>query len=211
MPTMDVGFSLEITVVEANARDRRGIELVLTSWGHRIIGLAESAEVAFDLIRKRKPEVALVGMDLSDAGGFRLVRRLLALDPRLGVVLVPRHASTDELEEALACGARGIVLRSGAAAELASAVAIVGAGGKYVSPGAERQASALAQLGVLSRRERELLQLLAHGLTGSQAAVRLAVSRDAVRADLRNAMRKLRARTRVHAVAIAIKRQEIWS
>jgi DNA-binding CsgD family transcriptional regulator len=64
---------------------------------------------------------------------------------------------------------------------------------------------------VLSKREREVLQLLADGMTGVQAAVRLAVAPETVRTHVRNAMRKLRARTRVQAVTLALKRHEIWS
>lgn len=145
-PQPEVGAAgaapLEITIVEANAADRRGTELVLRSWGHHVIGRAESSDVAFDLIGQRRPQVALVGMDVPDAGGIQLVRRLIAADPGLGVVLVFGQSSTDELDEAMACGARGIVLRCGAAAELAHAVVIVGAGGTYFAPAAERRARA---------------------------------------------------------------------
>jgi DNA-binding NarL/FixJ family response regulator len=203
--------ALEIAVVDANATQRHDTELVLRSWGHRVVARAGSPEAAFEVIAKRWPHVALVGVDLSDASGIRLVRRLLAVNPGLGVVLVLGRSSAHELEDAMACGARGITLRSGEVAELASALAIVGAGGRYVAPSVERRVQALAQLRVLSKPEREVLQLLADGVTGAQAAIQLAASPETVRNHIRNAMRKLRARTRVHAVTIALKRREIWS
>jgi DNA-binding NarL/FixJ family response regulator len=130
---------LEITVVDGSADDRHGTELVLRSWGHRVIGRAASAESALDAIGKRRPQVALVAMELSDGSGMQLVRRLLAADPGLGVVLMLGQPNRQEMEEAMACGARGIVLRTGLVAELASAIAIVAAAGRYISPSVERR------------------------------------------------------------------------
>jgi DNA-binding NarL/FixJ family response regulator len=155
--------------------------------------------------------VALVGGDLADGSGIQLVHRLLAASSDLGVVLVLERPSADELEDAAGSGARGILLRSGDVSELATAVAIVAEGGRYVSPEVERRVRTLTEQSVLSPSEREVLQLLADGMTGVQAAVRLAVPPETVRSHVRDAMRKLRARTRAQAVALAIKRHEIWS
>ena len=65
------------------------------------------------------------------------------------------------------------------------------------------------RIGVLSPREREVLDLLAQGLTGEQVATRLSLSPETVRTHVRNAMDKLEAHTRVHAVAIALRQGEI--
>jgi DNA-binding CsgD family transcriptional regulator len=62
---------------------------------------------------------------------------------------------------------------------------------------------------VLSKREREVLQLLAHGATGERASALLTLSPETVRTHIRNARRRLGARTRVHAVAIALENDEI--
>ena len=62
---------------------------------------------------------------------------------------------------------------------------------------------------VLSRREREILGLLASGMNGAAIARELMISSETVRTHVRNAMRKLAARTRVHAVTLALKRHEI--
>jgi len=70
-------------------------------------------------------------------------------------------------------------------------------------------AESVAVARVLSPREREVLDLLANGLTGEEAAVRLSLSPETIRTHIRNAMGKLGARTRVHAVAIAMRRGEI--
>ncbi|MEA2387573.1 MAG: hypothetical protein QOG41_346 [Thermoleophilaceae bacterium] len=119
-------------VVDADPRDCRRIELVVRSWGHPVVGCAGGAQAALDVIEKQRPRVALVGMDLLDAAGSLLVRQLLAADPALGVVLVLGESSADALHEAMASGARGIMLRSGPVADLASGI-VTAAEGEYVA------------------------------------------------------------------------------
>ena len=63
--------------------------------------------------------------------------------------------------------------------------------------------------GTLSPREREVLELLAKGLTGEEAATQLSLSPETIRTHVRNAMDKLEANTRVHAVALALRQGEI--
>jgi DNA-binding NarL/FixJ family response regulator len=202
---------LEIAIADGSPTDRHRTDLVLASWGHSVIGRAATSAAALDMVSRRRPQVALVGRDLADISGIQLVHRLLAASSDLGVVLVLERPSADELEDAAGSGARGILLRSGDVSELATAVAIVAEGGRYVSPEVERRVRTLTEQSVLSPSEREVLQLLADGMTGVQAAVRLAVPPETVRSHVRDAMRKLRARTRAQAVALAIKRHEIWS
>jgi DNA-binding CsgD family transcriptional regulator len=86
----------------------------------------------------------------------------------------------------------------------------VGGGARYLAPSIEGLVARQRHLGsVLSKRQREVLQLLAHGMTGVQASKHLTVSPETVRTHLRNAMLKLGARTRVHAVTIAVAQREI--
>jgi DNA-binding NarL/FixJ family response regulator len=112
-----------IVVVDADPTDRHRMALLLKSWGHQVVGRAEGAKSAFAVIGTRRPQVAVIGMPLLDAGGMELVQGLLSADPGLGIVLVLGQVSTREIDEAMASGARRIVLRGGGAAELASAVA----------------------------------------------------------------------------------------
>jgi DNA-binding NarL/FixJ family response regulator len=125
-------------VVHADASECHRIGLVLQSWGHRVVGRAGSSATALDVLGTAAPQVALVGMNLLDANGSRLVRELLAADPGLGVVLVLGQSSADARKEAIASGARGLALRSGQVADLASAVATVGEGGRHFAPRVNR-------------------------------------------------------------------------
>ena len=84
--------------------------------------------------------------------------------------------------------------------------------GSYVDPALKPlllARSTTERIGVLSPREREVLDLLAQGLNGEDAATRLVISSETVRTHVRNAMNKLEAHTRAHAIVIALRQGEI--
>jgi DNA-binding NarL/FixJ family response regulator len=201
----------EVLLVDGNCLLRKGTELLLRSWGHRVIGSASDAQTAFGMIVRRRPEIAVVDMDLPDGTGAELVRRAFAADRSPAVVLHLADPSRPALEEALNCGARAVVLRSAQPEELFSAVEVAGNGGFYVSPELMHMASngGPASGYVLSKREREVLELLAEGHNGRETSQLLVLSPETVRTHVRNAMKKLGARTRVHAVTMAAKQDEI--
>jgi DNA-binding NarL/FixJ family response regulator len=198
---------LDLVLIDANRTPRKGTELLLRSWGHHVTGTADAALSGCELIRTRRPHVALVDFGLP--GGADLVLRAAAAFG-VRVVLCLEEPGRRELDEALSCDAGGLVLNSGDPDELRQAVREVGGGARYVAPSIEGLAARHRHLGsVLSKRQREVLQLLAHGMTGVQASKHLTVSPETVRTHLRNAMLKLGARTRVHAVTIAVAQREI--
>jgi DNA-binding NarL/FixJ family response regulator len=105
-------------------------------------------------------------------------------------------------------GARGYALKEGTPSELTTALTMVAEGGTYVDPRLHpallsRRATQTQKS--LSKREREIMDLLAQGLTGEQVAERLYLSPETIKTHIRNAMSKLEANTRVHAIAIALR------
>jgi DNA-binding NarL/FixJ family response regulator len=149
-----------------------------------------------------------VDIRLGEDDGIALTRALLAGDPERRVVLYTGSADEELLFSGLDSGARGYALKDGSPRELVEALALVAEGGSYVDP---RQRPALLsrrsteRLPSLSGREREILDLLAQGLTGEAVAEQLVLSAETVKTHIRNAMGKLEAHTRVHAVAIALR------
>lgn len=202
--------TVSVVVVDDHVALRRGMELLLRREGYHVVGTADDAEQAEQLILRRRPDVALVDLSLPGENGADLTRRLLEHEPDLRIILYTGSADEDELLDGLHAGAAGFALKSGDPNELKAAIRTVAEGGDYIDPRLTpllRRAAPGRKL--LSPREREILELLAHGLSGEDAAKQLYLSSETVRTHVRNAMAKLDASTRVHAVALAMQRGEI--
>ena len=203
---------IRLIVVEDHQAMRQGLELLLGRQGCVVVGSAGRADDAWTLIRERRPDVAVIDVNLPDESGVALARRLLAEDPELGLLLYTGAEDRKTVSEALDCGARGFAVKAGPPTELIDAIRVIARGGTYLDPRlksllGDRPAAGTA--GRLSEREREVLDLLAKGLTGEDAAERLFLSPLTVRTHVRNAMQKLQAHTRVHAITLALQRGEI--
>lgn len=202
---------LNVVIVDDHVALRRGMELLLRRSGLHVVGTADDAEQAEQLILRRRPDVAVVDLALPGENGAALTRRLLALEPELRIILYTGSGDEEELLDGLDAGAAGFALKSGDPEELQEAIRIVAEGGEYLDP---RLTPLLMRKGngktrVLSPREREILGLLSQGLNGEDAAEKLFLSPETIRTHVRNAMSKLNASTRVHAVALALQRGEI--
>ena len=139
--------------------------------------------------------------------GIWLTRRLCE-GVGQAVVLYTGSADEDVLFSGLDSGARGFALKDGTPDELMEALNAVAEGGTYVDirlrPALLSRRST-ERHPALSPREREIMDLLAQGLNGEQVAERLVLSSETVKTHIRNAMTKLEATTRVHAIAIALR------
>lgn len=205
---------LNVVLVEDHVAVLKGVERMLRQEGHSVIGRADHAQVGFDLIVRRRPDVAIVDLALPDGTGAELTERVLADAPDLGVVIYTGVEDREVLVNALHCGARGFVLKAGSADELLTAVDEVGHGGSYVDPRLNPiilDRDTTERISILTPREREILHLVAQGLTGEAIAKRLFIAPETVRTHLRNSSTKLEARTRAHAIAIALRQGEITS
>lgn len=201
---------INVLLVEDHLAVRKGLELVLRGAGFSVVGQAETAAEGLRLFKAGRPHVAIVDVGLADADGSELAAEILALDPAAGVLMYTGATDAARLERAAQTGARGFAHKTGSPQELIAAVCSVAQGGDYVDPAvAATLAPRASSAGRLSRREREILDCLAQGLTGEDAARRLFLSPETVRTHVRNAMRKLDAKTRVHAVALAVRLREI--
>jgi DNA-binding NarL/FixJ family response regulator len=201
-----------LVLVDDHAAVARGIELLLRNIGHHVVGTADNPETAYRMIEARRPDVAVIDLGLPRENGARLTRRLLERDDQLAVLLYTGAQDRSLLTEALDCGARGFALKSGTPHDLGEAVRAVADGGTYMDP--RLRAMVLSwqtteDVGMLSRREREILDGVARGLKGEEIAAQLEISPETVRTHVRNAMEKLEAHTRAHAVAIALRQGEI--
>ena len=201
-------MALRVAIVEDHQALRQGLELLLSARGCTVVGTAGSAREGLGLVADTAPDVAVVDIRLGDEDGIWLTRRLLDARPDQAIVLYTGSADAELLFSGLDSGARGFALKDGSPDELMEALEAVASGGNYVDPRLRplllSRASTERQPG-LSRREREIMDLLAQGLNGEQVAERLVLSSETVKTHIRTAMQKLEAATRVHAIAIALR------
>lgn len=193
-------------IVEDHDALSRGLELVLGKAGIDVVGSARTEQEGYEIILRERPGLAVVDIGLEDGSGVELARRLAESEPDLGVLIYTGLDDEGLLREAIDSGARGFALKAGPARDLVAAARAVASGGSYVDPHLTfvLGESASGEVATLSPREREVMAALAEGLKGPQVAERLGIAPDTVRTHVENAMQKLDARTRVHAIAIAL-------
>jgi DNA-binding NarL/FixJ family response regulator len=185
---------------------------VLTESGVSVIGRARDGEDAIAKIDARQPDVALVDVRMPRLGGIEVARRAASSSPKTAIILYTAYGDRALLTEALDAGARGFVLKEAPLADLARAIELVARGGTYVDPvlaGFLASSNAADKLPALTQRERDVLRLLADGLSNEEIGKRLFISPETVRTHVRKAMSKLDADTRTQAVATALRQSLI--
>jgi DNA-binding NarL/FixJ family response regulator len=202
----------KVAIVDDHEALREGLARLLEDRGLQVVGSAGNATAGEELLDAGQADVAVIDIRLGDESGIELAKRVLARRPRLGIVLYTGDTDAELLFGGLDSGARGYALKTGSMSELVGAIERVAGGGTYVDPRldrvllSERSTSRLPQL---SPRERQITHLMAEGRTGEVIAGELGLSVETVRTHVRNVIRKLQARNRVHAIAIALERGEI--
>jgi len=201
-----------LVIIDDHEALREGLAVLLRQGGMEVVAAAANVAAGLDVVDDTHPDVAIVDIQLPDGNGIDLTRRLLERSPDLGVILYTGDSDFDLLYDGLDSGARGYALKAGSIDELLSAVEQVAAGGTYVDPRLDRvllSEGATSRLPGLTPREREIMHLMAEGGTAQDVGDALGVSVETVRTHVRNVIRKLQARNRVHAIAIALQRGDI--
>ena len=184
----------------------------LLQGGIEVVGRARDGEEALTLITERRPRVGLVDVRMPRIGGIEVARRAKMGSPETAVVLYTGHSDRALLTEALDAGVEGFVLKEAPLDDLLRALRTVAAGTTYVDPvlaGTLATSSVGSQLPALTQRERDVLRLLADGLSNEEIGRRLFISAETVRTHVRKAMDKLDADTRTQAVARALRQRLI--
>ena len=185
---------------------------VLEDNGMEVVGRARNGDEALSKLETRSPRVALVDLRMPHLSGIELARKATRSAPETAVILYTGYGDRSLLMEALDAGVRGFVLKEAPLVDLVRAVKTVAAGGTYVDPvlvGVLASPQAIDQLPALSQRERDVLRLLANGMSNEEIGKELFISPETVRTYVRKAMGKLEADTRTQAVATALRQSLI--
>lgn len=178
-----------------------------------VIGEAASGEAAVALVTRRRPSVVVMDARMPGEDGLSATERLREASPATRVIMFTAHAEQDLLWDAFEAGAQGFVLKDSDSATLVGAIRQVAAGEPFVDPrlgpGFLERMGRPRRGGVLSAREREILQMLADGYSNREVSERLVVSVETVKTHVKHILSKLEAEHRTQAVAIGIRQSLI--
>jgi DNA-binding NarL/FixJ family response regulator len=209
---------IRILVAEDQSLVRMGLRVLLDSEDDiELVGEAADGKAAVEMIRRTRPDVALLDVRMPGTDGLMALREI-AGDPDLArtkVVMLTTFDLDDYVYEALRAGACGFLVKDTEPAELVRAIRVVAEGEALLSPTvtrrfisayaarpARRRAS-LPNISELTEREREIVTLVAEGLSNGEIAERLVISPATARTHVSRAMVKLQARDRAQLVVFA--------
>jgi DNA-binding NarL/FixJ family response regulator len=185
---------------------REGLRLALSRAPHvRVVGEAADGESAVALAERRRPDVVIMDLRLGGIDGVEATRRIRQRDPRCRVVIFTGHAERNLLSRGREAGAAGYLLKEAAQTTIVRAIDRVAAGGEFIDPALATALVATDREALLTNREREILQLLAEGMSNGDVAKKLFISQETVKSHVRHILAKLEADTRTQAVAIALR------
>jgi DNA-binding NarL/FixJ family response regulator len=208
---------VRVLLVDDDDLMRAGLRAVLASDpAIEVVGEAADGRVAADRARALRPDVVLMDVRMPDLDGISATREVLAASPEVKVVIVTTFEQDDYVFGALAAGASGFLLKRTKPEELIAAIHTIAAGDSLLSPSVTRTVidrmarthSRTAgaderRLEELTPREREVLELIARGLSNSEIARALVIEDSTVKTHVKRILMKLRVRDRVHAVIYA--------
>jgi DNA-binding NarL/FixJ family response regulator len=207
--------TLRVLVADDQELVRDGFRMILQASGIEVAGEARDGREAIALARRTRPDVVLMDIRMPVMDGIEATRELAgpgAAEPV--VVLILTTFDLDEyVVEALRAGASGFLLKDAGREQLVSAVEIVAAGESLLAPSVTRRlverfvrtapSPPPRELGELTPREREVLELMARGRSNAELAAALVISETTAKTHVARILAKLRLRDRVQAVVFA--------
>lgn len=204
---------IRLLIADDHAVVRAGLsQLVSTLDEVELVGVAADGAEAVELCAERVPDVVLMDIEMPTLDGIEATRRIKERQPEIAVVVLTSFSDRERILGALDAGAAGYLLKDAEPEELARAVGAAAAGDVPLDPKAAR-ALLSAHTGTpkaheLSEREREVLLLLAEGLSNKLIARRLSISEKTVKAHLTNVFRTIGVTDRTQA-ALWAERNEL--
>ncbi len=203
---MENGKEITCLIVDDHEVVREGLRLSLSRAPHiRVVGEAGDGEAAVSLVERRRPNVVIMDVRMPGMDGLEATRVLADRVPDSAVLIFTAYSERSLLSRGLESGATGYILKEAPHSTLLRAIEKVAAGETYVDPALMPAFLTGSQSEMLTGREREILQLLADGMSNSDVASKLFISQETVKSHVRHILAKLEADTRTQAVAIALR------
>jgi DNA-binding NarL/FixJ family response regulator len=210
-----VSVQVRVVLVDDDDLMRAGLRSVLSSDETiDVVGEAGDGREAINRIRQLRPDLVLMDIRMPGLDGISATREVLAISADVKVVVLTTFEEDDYIFDALSAGASGFLLKRTRPEELIAAIHTVAEGDSLLSPSVtrrvvDRMASqpapvrATRRLDELTPREREVLELVARGLSNREIAEQFVIEESTVKTHVKRILMKLRLRDRVQAVVFA--------
>ena len=203
---------ITILLVDDHAVVRMGFKMLIEAEeGIKVIGEAESGEIAIKLFQELKPDIIVMDITMPGIGGLEAIDRIMAKDKNTKILVLSAHEDSVHPKRVLNAGAMGYLTKRSAAEELIKAIKSIHQGKRYLEPNIAQQ-MAITQLSgesnpieILSDREFEVFIALAKGKSTNEIADTLCLSPRTVGTHLYNIKQKLNANNSAEIALIAIR------
>ena len=207
-------MSIRVLVADDQSMVRAGFRMLLTGEQDiEVVAEASNGREAVALAGRLNPAVVLMDIRMPEIDGLEATRRILAANQGARILILTTFGLDEYVYEALRAGASGFVLKDDPAEQLISAVRTVAAGNALLSPAITKRVirqftrvtrpARPKELGELTEREREILRLIATGLSNAEIGRDLYISETTVKTHVTHILQKLGLRNRVQAVVLA--------
>lgn len=211
----EASLTIRLLLADDHRMLREGLRRSLTDEGFDVIGEASDGREAVEMAGSLKPDVVLMDVTMPDVDGVEATRRLQASHPEIPVVMLTMHADEDVIAEAMRAGAVGYLVKDCSTDEIADTLRQAAADDTALS--AEIASAMLQEVKridpvpaddsdrIVTKREVEVLQLIADGCSTQEVADSLYISQKTVKNHLASIYQKLDARDRTQAVLQAVR------